>query len=102
MALHLLHCFVAISSFDDLDVISVEPHLGQVVLELVGLEITTGPVMEQLKTKNFLNIIISSCLITIMLDNYKYLMFFHIYLKIIVKNRTLRALNNINLIIPDD
>ena len=63
MALQLLHCLVAISSFDDLYVISVEPHLGQDVPEWLALTATTGPVIEQFKTKNLLSIITSSCLI---------------------------------------
>ena len=86
--LQVLHSLVVKSSFDDLNAMSFEPHLGQVFPEGLVLNLTTGRVIEQFKTKNFLNIITASCLVTMILVIYKYFMFIHMHLNIKVKNRT--------------
>lgn len=99
--LHVLHSLVVKSSFDDLNTMSFEPHLGQEFPEGLVLNITTGPVIEQFKTKNFLNIITASGLVTIILVIYKYIMFIHMHLNIKVKNRTITTYIIRNLIISD-
>ena len=97
--MQVLHSLVVKSSFDDLNAMSFEPHLGQVFPEGLVLNLTTGPVIEQFKTKNFLNIITASCLVTMILVIYKYFMFIHMHLNIKVKNRTITTYIFRNLII---